>query len=220
MAVYGMGTWHETREEIGVYFHLFSRLSFFETRGRRVGVRPFLGGLPRLDPVAGTVAVVVVMIGTVTFDGLSQGAAWRNTLQPALHDAFTGIGFGLDAATTMADTVGLLLGPLLVGGFYALGISGAESVGGGFDAVRLRRAFIHTLVPIALVYGMAHYLTELVFQGQAIGYLASDPLGHGWDLFGTAAGAINYAVLSQKAAWYFEVAFVVTGHVCALVLAH
>jgi hypothetical protein len=220
MAAFGADVWHERGEGFGVYFNLFSRLSVFEPRDGVVGVRPVLGGLPRLSQLPGTVTVVVVMIGTVTFDGLSQGPAWRDGLGPAIHDAFTGIGFGIETATTLANTVGLLLGPALVGLFYAVGISGAVSVGGGFDHVRLRRSFAHSLVPIALVYVMAHYLTELVFQGQAISYLASDPLGHGWNLFGTATAAIDYSVLSQNATWYLQVGFVVLGHVAALALAH
>ena len=74
-------------ETFSVYFNLFSRLSVFETRDRVVGTRPFLGGLPRLDPVPGTVALVVVMIGTVTFDGLSQGQLWKD-LAVQLNDGF------------------------------------------------------------------------------------------------------------------------------------
>ena len=105
-------------------------------------------------------------------------------------------------------------------GFYRLGIDGAHSVGGGLSAERLRRGFIHSLVPIAMVYVAAHYLTFLLFEGQAIGYLASDPLGRGWDLFGTASASIDFGWLSQNAAWYLQVAFVVLGHVAALVLAH
>jgi hypothetical protein len=220
MAVYGVEAWHTRGEGFGVYFNLFSRLSVFETREGVVGVRPLLGGLPRLDPIPGTVAVIAVMIGTVTFDGLSQGPAWKSSLGPWLHDLFTGIGFGTGTAVTLANTVGLLLGPLLVAGFYSFGIAGAVSVGGGFDAVRLRRLFVHSLVPIALVYAIAHYLTELVFQGQAMSYLSSDPLGHGWDLFGTATTAIDYTVLGQNTTWYLQVGFVICGHVCALVLAH
>ena len=109
----------------------------------------------------------------------------------------------------MAGTVGLLLAVGLVGLFYRLGIDGARSVGGDLDAPTLRRAFIHTLVPIALVYVAAHYLTFLLFEGQAFLYLASDPFGQGWDLFGTASRAIDYTYLSQNAAWYLQVAFVV-----------
>ena len=88
------------------------------------------------------------------------------------------------------------------------------------EAERLRRGFIHSLVPIAAVYVAAHYFTFLLNEGQAIRYLASDPFGQDWDLFGTASSAIDYQLISQTGAWYFEVAFVVVGHVCALILAH
>jgi hypothetical protein len=75
-------------------------------------------------------------------------------------------------------------------------------------------------VPIALVYVAAHYLTFLLFEGQGIAYLVSDPLGRGWDLFGTASSAVNYGLISQNQAWYAQVACVVAGHVAALTLAH
>jgi hypothetical protein len=101
-----------------------------------------------------------------------------------------------------------------------VGIEGAKSVGGGLEAARLRAAVVHTLVPIAIVYAMAHYLTQIVFQGQSIAYLASDPLGEGWNLFGTATWAIDYSVLGQDLTYYLQIAFVVFGHVCGLVLAH
>ena len=77
MAVYGVETWTRRGEAFSVYFNLLRRLSIFEKRGARVGTRPLLGGLPPLERVPGIVGFVVVMIGTVTFDGLSQGALWR-----------------------------------------------------------------------------------------------------------------------------------------------
>jgi hypothetical protein len=217
-ALFGTEQWTRGGEAFAVYFNLFSRLSIWETRDRVVGVRPPLAGLPRLDPVRGTVFFVAVMIGTVTFDGFSQGQLW-NDLSVDLADALDGI-VGLDAAPKVVATVGLLLGVAVVGGFYRLGIAGARSVGGDISAAELRRAFVHTLVPIAMVYVAAHYLTFLLFEGQATLYLASDPLGRGWDLFGTASRAIDYTYLSQNATWYLQVAFVVVGHIAALILAH
>jgi hypothetical protein len=216
-SVWGVETWTRRGEAFSVYYNLLSRISVFETRDRVLGVRPPLGGLPRLDPVPGTVAFVMVMIGTVTFDGLSQGALW-NDVGPAIQDAFTWL--GADAATKLADTIGLLAAVGLVAGFYALGIEGAKSVGGGFTAKRLRRLFVHSLVPIACVYVLAHYLTYLLFEGQALQYLASDPFGQGWDLFGTADAAIDFSLISQNMTWYLQVGFVVLGHVAALILAH
>ena len=217
-ALYGTEAWTRNGEAFAVYFNLFARISVWETRDRVVGVRPPLGGLPRLDPVAGTVFFVTVMIGTVTFDGFSQGQLWRDLSVDAAQ-AIDGL-VGLDAAPKLVATAGLLVAVGLIGLFYRLGIDGARSVGGNLDAPELRRAFIHTLVPIALAYVVAHYLTFQLFEGQATFYLASDPFGRGWDLFGTADRAINYTYLSQNGAWYLQVAVVVIGHVCALILAH
>jgi hypothetical protein len=217
-ALFGTEQWTRRGEAFAVYFNLFSRMSIWERRDRVIGVRPPLGGLPRLDGAPGTVLFVAVMIGTVTFDGFSQGQLW-NDISVELADVLDGI-VGLDAAPKVVATLGLLLGVFVVGGFYRLGIAGARSVGGDIDAATLRRAFIHTLVPIAMVYVAAHYLTFLLFEGQATFYLASDPLGRGWDLFGTADRAIDYTYLSQNATWYLQVAFVVVGHVAALILAH
>jgi len=219
MAVYGVEPWTRCGETFSVYFNLFSRLSVFETRDRVVGVRPLLGGLPRLDPVPGTVGLVVVMIGTVTYDGLSQGPLWKS-LAVDLSDGVASLGAGLEATPKIVATLGLLLGVTIVATFYTLGIRGARSVGGEHDAERLRRRFVHSLVPIAMVYVAAHYLTFLLFEGQSIFYLASDPLGEGWNLFGTASSAIDYGLLSQNLTWYLQVGFVVLGHVAALVLAH
>ena len=135
-------------------------------------MRPLLRGLPPLERPPGIVGFVAVMIGTVTFDGLSQGALWKS-----LSGGSEGV---------LADTIGLLLGVALVAGFYWLGMAGAKTVGGGFDTKTLARAFVHSLVPIAAVYVAAHYLTFLIFEGQAIRYTAADPFGQGWDLFGWA----------------------------------
>lgn len=219
MARYGVEPWISRAEAFSVYFNLFSRLSVFETRDRVVGVRPLLGGLPRLETLPGTVAVLCVMIGTVTYDGFSQGAAWKG-FAVDLADGLNALGVSLAVAPKIAGTLGLLVGVAVISGFYTLGVAGARSVGGDLDSERLRVGFVHSLVPIAMVYAAAHYLTALLFQGQALAYLASDPVGRGWDLFGTASSAIDYSVISQNGTWYAQVAFVVLGHIAALVLAH
>jgi hypothetical protein len=216
---WGVETWTRYGEGFAVYYSMFARLSIWETRHGEVGIRRPLSGLPPLDPVPGTVAFITVMIGTVTFDGLSQGELWRN-LSADFVDAVDGLGIGALTAAKIASTLGLVACVLLINGFYRLGIEGARSVGGNLSFERLERGFIHTLVPIAAVYVAAHYFSFLVFEGQAINYLASDPFGQGWDLFGTAASGIDYNLFPSKDTWYIQVAFVVVGHVAALTLAH
>jgi hypothetical protein len=69
-------------------------------------------------------------------------------------------------------------------------------------------------------YVLAHYFSLLVWQGQAIGYLASNPLGRNANLFGTAHWHINYNFIDSTVIWYVQVAALVLGHVGGLTLAH
>ena len=75
---------------------------------------------------------------------------------------------------------------MLIGGIYGLGIRGVQSVSYRYTRAELSRAFAHTLVPIGFAYVLAHYFSLLIWQGQAIVYLASDPLGNGANIFGTS----------------------------------
>ena len=219
MALYGIERWTERGEAFSVYFNLYSRISIWERRGRDVGVRRPLSGLAALQALPGTVALLAVMIGSVTFDGASEGKPWVD-IAPDIGEFFDDLAFSPENALVITYTLGLLAAIGLVYGFFRLGIIGARSVGGGFDARRLGDEFVHSLVPIAFVYAAAHYMTLLLFQGQAIWFLASDPLGEGDDFFGTADRAIDYTVIGANATWYWQVGFVVLGHVAALMLAH
>ena len=198
MAVYGVQAWLDRGEAFSVYFNLFSRVSPLEARDGALHLRRPLSGLTRIEWVPGTVALLAAMIGTVTFDGFGEGPIWAD------------ISFELEKVIgeVPTATVGLIAAVFLIGGFYRLA-AGTRAHG-----------YVHSLVPIAVVYVLAHYLTLLLFQGQAMSYLASDPLGHGWDLFGTAGSAIDYGLIGQNLTWYLQVGFVVTGHVAALTLAH
>jgi hypothetical protein len=66
----------------------------------------------------------------------------------------------------------------------------------------------------------AHYFSFLTYNGQAIAFLSSDPLGRGWDLFGTAGRSIDYGVITAKQIWYVQVGVLVGGHVAGLILSH
>jgi hypothetical protein len=165
------------------------------------------------------VAVLAVMIGTVTFDGGQETSIW-NELGPRISSFFESLGAGPALADELSGGVGLLLTVVLVGAFYLLGAAGARMAGGDYSTGEIASEFVHSLVPIALVYVGAHYLTFMLFQGQAMGFLISDPAGKGWDLFGTSRWQIDYGLIGATATWYIQVAFVVLGHVCALALAH
>jgi hypothetical protein len=219
MAVFGERSWSEHGDGFSVYFNLFARLSPLERRDGVLRLRSPLAGAPGLPVVAGSVALLCVAIGITTFDGFSNGSVWAS-VEPNLRSVFGDLGAGARAAGELASTLGLALAVLLVALVYQLGIRGMETVGGGHTRRELAGRFVHTLAPIAFAYALAHYFSLLVFNGQTIGYLISDPLGDGSDIFGTAHKTIDYAVISGRTIWYVQVGALVVGHVCGLVLAH
>lgn len=219
MSLYGERTWSERADPFGVWFNLCSRISVWETRGRELCLRPPLGGLPRLDPLPGTVALVCVLIGTTTFDGASNGQLWVEAA-PHVQDLFTGMGFSLTVANELTSSVGLAIAIGVVSLFYDLGIRGMRTVDPRREVGKLARTFAHTLVPIAFAYVLAHYFSLLVFQGQAMIYLASDPLGTGANLLGTANTQVDYTLINSTGIWYVQVIALIAGHVAGLVLAH
>jgi hypothetical protein len=218
IAVYGTEKWIERGEGFSVYYNLFSRISPVTVKDRRLGLRKPLSGLPQLVPLAGTVPLLIVMLGTVTFDGASEGPLWRN-LGGWFRDRFTDLGLQYADATQVSFTIGMFFGIAAIAAIYGLGIAGARTVRHESEG-KLSRTFVHTLVPIAAVYVLAHYFSFLAYNGQSIYYLASDPLGHGSDFFGTADRGIDYTVIGATAIWYAQVSALVLGHVGGLVLAH
>ena len=219
MAVFGVETWSSRGDAFGVYFNLYSRLAPLVRREGALWRRIPLSGAPAYPVMAGTVALLAVAIGSTTFDGFSNGPVWAS-VNRHLQSFFADLGAGLSGRVELAGTVGLLGCVLVVGSFYRLGIRGMSTAGEGHAARELAGRFVHTLIPIAFAYALAHYFSLLVFQGQSARYLVSDPLGDGSNLFGTASAHIDYGVVTANAIWYVQVGALVCGHVAGLVLAH
>jgi hypothetical protein len=219
MGLFGIEDWSEKGDAFGGYFALFSRLSSVYVRDGTLRLRRALSGVPSLLQEPGTVGLVLVIIGITTFDGASNGVVW-NTLQPHVQSFFSGLGLSDPAPDEIADSLGMLLAIAVVVSLYWLGVLGMRSVSARYGTEDLARKFAHTLVPIGFAYVLAHYFSLLVWQGQAIGYLASNPLGHGTDYFGTANWHVDYAFLGSTAIWYIQVLALVSGHVSGLALAH
>jgi len=139
-------------------------------------LRPPLAGLSSLEPSRGLDAVVIVVLGSTTFDGVTRTTWWSD-----IANRTSG------AANTLLGTVGLLWAIGLVAVVYAGAMRATARLTQAHDTpAQLSLAFAHSLVPIAFAYSVAHYFSLLVLEGQGIISLISDPFGFGWDLFGTA----------------------------------
>jgi hypothetical protein len=219
MSLYGVAQWSTRGDAFGVYFGMFARISPLHWRERGLSTRPVLGGAPKLTAVAGTVPLLCIMIGTTSFDGFSQGTTWQSIV-PHLQDFFDSLGFNAEHALEWAGTVGIIVMCCFIAALFRLGVTGMHTVERRTRTADLSRAFVHTLIPIAFAYVLAHYFSLVAYQGQAIAPLLSDPLGDGSDVFGWSGVTINYTWISATGIWYVQVAALVLGHVAGLALAH
>lgn len=219
MAAFGRSTWTERGEGFAVLFGLFARMAPLHASDGRIRLRWPFTGLAGPDRVPFTVLFFAVMLGSVLFDGYSRTTTWQ-------YDVIARV-----EAPYVLDRPGL--GELLVSGVNLLGLLGCIALVGlaflaacavagmSVDAPRsLAPEFVLSLVPIAFAYEVAHYFSLFVIQGQFAVPLLSDPLGRGWDLFGTASVVPNIAVLTPNTIWYVQAAALVAGHVAGLAIAH
>jgi hypothetical protein len=206
MAFFGKETWLRRGDTFSVFFGLLGRFAPTEVRVKNLDVCPGCDGcddagggcvncyecFARAAPeerelnlrlpavglglpekvIPGGAAFVIVVLAGVTFDGLLETPLWLEIVR----------------LTPVTQTLGTILLPLLFFGIYLgfVELSRILGGGGGIGFRRFAAAYAFSLVPIAIAYQAAHYYTYLLIQGQMIVSLVSDPLGWGWNLFGTA----------------------------------
>jgi len=217
MAVTGRDAWLAHGEVFSVYFGVLGRFAPLGVRTaprRRLVARPFAVGLLVDRPVSPTMTVfVLLMLAAVTFDGLIETPIWTTLLQ-AVRDRVGPVP-GEPVAAVAWAVFAALFALLYAGVTRAM----AWSAGPARPA-RAGGWFVLTLVPIGIAYHLAHYHSLLLVAGQYAIPLLSDPLGLGWDLFGTTLYRVDLSVVSAASIWYLSVGAIVAGHVIAVYLGH
>ena len=198
MAWYGKHRWRTHGEVFSVWFGLLGRLAPYGLVGRRrdgqVQRRPFGQALTREPWSASLLSVGAIGVGSVIWDGVSQ-------TQP-FYDVFGDV-------HPVTDSL-MLLGFLALLAVLVIGVGrrvGYAAMGAG-------------LVPVAVGYLVAHYLTYLLVEGQRLVVAISDPFQQGWDLFGTVTYEPTDDWLSSSVVWTMQVIAVVLGHVVGAWLGH
>ena len=228
MAFFGRETWLRNGEIFTAAFGLLSRFApTVGTAGQWYLRPPAVGLVSRTPASVSTICFVLLLLTTVTFDGILETPMWAGILNRiAESQALRGSLIVLQNAgidlIALIKTIALLTLPCLFAAVYML-FSHAIAMFGSGGRVSTRDVagyFVLSLVPIAIAYHLSHYLSYLLIAGQYIIPLASDPFGRGWDLFATAHYRIDIGVVNAKMIWYVAVAAIVTGHVFAVYIAH
>ncbi|WP_037312394.1 hypothetical protein [Amycolatopsis orientalis] len=140
--------WFDRGDAFEVYARLIAGLSPFGRRADgRLVLRNPLDGLLTLSPAPWLTALVLVVLGSTAFDGLTRLPFWTS----------------LDAGV-LGGTAGLAACIALTYGAYAGAIGLTRPyLRRGFDPYP---AFAPSLIPIMVGYTIAHYFSFAVFSGQ------------------------------------------------------
>ena len=184
--------------------YLYSKLKLFNSRPY---FRSLLDNIGNLAKLRGIEYFVLLMIGTVTYDGLRETTFWYNQFGSRTDD----MGF-----STMMFLI-MNLGTIL---FYRFACFFAIKVGGSdLKLNHVSNLFGHTMLPIAFAYHVTHYLTLLLFESQTFFYRFNDPIGIGMNILNVQEPTINYFV-EPLVIWGIQVAVTLLGHMLSVVLAH
>ncbi|MBZ9818308.1 hypothetical protein [Mesorhizobium sp. CA4] len=220
MLLFGYDDWSRRGEFLTVFFAMVTRFAPVGRLDGRLSLcwpgAKLLAAAPL--PLSGT-AFLLLALSSVSFDGLSKTFFWLglfgvNPLEYPGRTALIGVG-----------SFGLVLTFVLLAAVFALAVFLGQRLAG--DAQSFAKAaglLVWSIVPIALAYHIAHYLTVLLVDGQYTLVALSDPFGLGWNLFGTADRMVEAGVVAgaQSAWWLWNIqaGVIIAGHVLAVLVAH
>lgn len=219
MVCFGREAWQRNADVFAIYFATLGRFAPIGPGpdARSIVLRPMGRGLVASGAVSpAMVGFVIAMLSTVLFDGLLGGQVWWLAKQ-ALTRWIPNL---VDDSGYWVGTLGLIAIWLLFFAAYLLTCLATARLVRNHPVDAIARLFALTLVPIAVAYNIAHNLASLLVQGQLLVALVSDPLGRGWDLFGTAAFYPNIGIIDARLTWYVAISAIVVGHVISIWLAH
>ncbi|MBI2303160.1 MAG: 4Fe-4S binding protein [Chloroflexi bacterium] len=168
----------------------------------------------RLRPDEAYLALVVLSL--TSLHGVTMTPAWSG-LTATIASFLGGGGGAAVAAFTLGMGLILAMTPLVCLLFARL--AATLSPNPSLPLKRVFIAFAYPLLPLALFYHLAHNSQHLFLEGQWIIPLASDPLGLGWNLLGTAYWQLG-PVLPLPVIQPLQLGLLLVGLAYALLVAH
>lgn len=216
----GKMNWFKYCEFFSVFFNLIGKIAPIQYKNNKIFLQsPFVGLLETKAEHFSLLLFILFMLSSTAFDGFSVTVVWftnywgvfANILEPALGE------FGY----TVFETINLIFSPVIFLIIYFVLIYLAKYLTKTKDSLNsLLLTFAYTLVPIGLVYNISHYYNLLLYQGQEMIKIVSDPFAWGWNIFNTKSYVVNIAFVDAGITWHVQVAMILIGHIASVYLAH
>jgi hypothetical protein len=200
--------WIGAADPFEVYASTIAQMSIFRRVGDQLRLVNPLAGLNAWHAPPGATAVVAALLGSTAFDSFTNTSWWIQTVQNSA------------LPTVLWGTAGLLTMTIIVFVTFSLGAAWMGRYGDR-PAWEYPRLMVGSLLPIVLGYVVAHYATLLIVEGQRVAINFSDPLGRGWNTFGSAEMGVNSAIFNHPTGIaVMQACAIVGGHVFGIICAH
>ena len=200
--------WIGAADPFEVYASTIAQMSIFRRVGDQLRLVNPLAGLNAWRAPPGSTAVVAALLGSTAFDSFTNTSWWIQTVQNSA------------LPTVLWGTAGLLTMIIIVFVTFSLGAAWMGRYGDR-PAWEYPRLMVGSLLPIVLGYVVAHYATLLIVEGQRVAINFSDPLGRGWNTFGSAEMGVNSAIFNHPTGIaVMQACAIIGGHVFGIICAH
>ena len=215
MRVFGKDKWLDNCEPFTVFFNFVSSFSATRvTSDGKILLRPIASGLLDARYRFDQLCFLILILSVVSFDGLISTLFWYDVIG---IDAFGGSG---RYDVIYVNTAGIMVSFLAFFSiFYSFVAISRAITKTDITTLDLAQKFVPALLPISIVYHLAHYSAYFFLNGQLIIKLISDPFGFGWDIFGTSSYEI-VRTIDFIFLWNYQVAVIVIGHILSVYIAH
>ncbi len=209
--------WLLRGDPFAVFLRQLAAAAPFRARGPLCTPGAGLLALPPL-PLAG-VLFVLLTLSSISFDGFANTFIWLSAagINPLDYPGRT--------VMMGTNTLGLALSFVLLGGLFYASLALGWKLGGKPAPFRLLAGrLVFSLIPISIVYHLAHYLVDALLGLQYVALALNDPFEAGANILGlegwhvtasfqnTASGAlVLYAI---------QTAAIVIGHLIGIAVAH
>ena len=221
MVIFGVSDWRDRAEPLSVYFRLVGAIAPLG----RDGAGNIRLGLPGAHAVAlpplGASGVIFVLMSLAagTFDAISTTFQWLGLVGQNPLD------FHGRSAVMWPNALGLLAVLALLWIAYQLCVRIGARLAGARGAVsNLLGRLVYSILPISVAFHASHFLPRLIVDAQYLLQVISDPLGRGWNLFGTAQLHTTTSMFARPEVvfvlWNLQVAIITLGHVIGISIAH
>ena len=219
MKIFGVD-WLKNGECFTSFYRLLSKLSWIWIKEGKIYVGFFGSQLKNINTFPPmSVLFSSIILATLSFDGLNETFLWFKIIN------VNPLEFYGRSSVVLENSSGLIFFAILLFLIFSITIFlGHKFINEKVTFKNIIGINSIALLPIALAYHIAHYLTSFLVNIQYSYKVASDPLNNGMDLlslgdFNVTTSFFN-TIETVKLIWFIQAAAIVIGHVIAVLLAH